>query len=191
MHDPLGFLPPRTPGIFGTPTGLKVSAPFCRVIGFIEPVRDSHIGFEVWLPPESGWNGNYLAVGNPAFEGAIKYAGLAGALEQGYATASTDTGHLDPGHRGGEQSTRDFLRLFMVPDMGMCPGMNPATFDVLSALRHWREQGVAPDQITVSHANDGLVYKTRPVCVYPRVAIYQGSGDSNEAASFRCGVPDW
>ena len=99
LNDPQGFLPPKTPGMFGTPAGLKVSAPFCRVIGYIEPVRDSHIEFEVWLPPASGWNGKYLAVGNPAFEGAIKYQGLAASLEQGYATASTDTGHQDPGHK--------------------------------------------------------------------------------------------
>ena len=99
INDPLGFIPPKTPGPFGTPAGLKVSLPFCRVTGYIEPVRESHIGFEVWLPPAGEWNGNYLAMGNPAFEGAIKYAGLARALEQGYATASTDTGHRDPGHR--------------------------------------------------------------------------------------------
>ena len=42
MDDPLGFLPPRTPGIFGTPPGLKVTVPFCRVTGYIEPVKNSH-----------------------------------------------------------------------------------------------------------------------------------------------------
>ena len=35
----------------------KVSIPFCRVIGVATPTADSHIGFEVWLPPASGWNG--------------------------------------------------------------------------------------------------------------------------------------
>ena len=62
-------------------------------------MRNSHIGFEVWLPPADKWNNRYFAVGNPAFEGAIKYQGLAGAIEKGYATASTDTGHQDPGHK--------------------------------------------------------------------------------------------
>jgi len=469
INDPIGFMPPKTPGPFGTPSGLKVTAPFCRVTGYIEPVQDSHIGFEVWLPPAEKWNGNYLAVGNPAFEGAIKYAGLARALEQGYATASTDTGHLDPGHRwamghrerlidwthravhettvvakriveafygrshgyaywdschnggrqglveaqrypedfdgivagdpayylthlqtgseylswvalkdgvkapafippakyavihraaldtcdaidgvkdgaiedpakcdfdpasiqcpgadvqscltteqvttarrlyrgatfadgspiypgfepgselgwgamiqgpepldinngffkfiafenpdwdyhtfdvdldtryidahlgpvinstkadlsafkahggklimymswgepwvpprgaidyyskvtaamGGEKNTADFLRLFMVPDMFMCPGMNPATFDALSAVQHWKEQGIAPDMINVSYTDGGRIYKTHPACPWPQAAIYKGSGDTNEAANFYCGVPDW
>jgi feruloyl esterase len=469
MNDPLGFLPPKTPGVFGTPPGLKVTAPFCRVIGFIEPVAGSHIGFEVWLPPSEKWNSRFLAVSNPAFEGAIKYAGLAGALERDYATASTDTGHQDPGHKwalgrpeklvdwvhramhettvvskhlidvfygrkprysyfdgchnggrqglveaqrypedfdgivagdpafhlshlqpgseyfswvalkdgveapafispdkyavlnraaldacdtldgvkdsaiedptrckfdpvsvqcpgpeqescltaaqvdtarriysgarfadgtqiysgfepgselywgamiagpeplfinndffkyiafedpewdfrsfdiekdtrriderlgpiinntnpdlkafknnggkllvyqdwnetwvpprtittyhnqvvetmGGEGKTRDFFRLFMVPDYGMCAGMFPDTFDALSALQKWREEGIAPDQIPASYRSGGQVYKTRPVCAYPEVAIYKGEGDINKAESFRCGKPTW
>jgi feruloyl esterase len=98
INDPGGFMLPQTPGMFGTPPGLKTTAQFCRVTGFIEPVRNSHIGFEVWLPPADKWNNRYFGVGNPAFEGAIKYQGLKKAVEEGYATASTDTGHQDPGH---------------------------------------------------------------------------------------------
>jgi feruloyl esterase len=469
MNDPMGFLPPRTPGMFGTPAGLKVPESFCRVTGFINPVSGSHIGFEVWLPPEENWNGRYFGVGNPAFEGAIKYQGLAGALAQGYATASTDTGHQDPGHKwamghperlvdwvhravhettvaaknliedfygrppdysyfdnchnggrqglvaaqlypgdfdgivagdpafhltrlqtgseylswvalkdgvnaasflppekypvlhraaldacdaldgvkdgaiedptrcdfdpasiqcqgpeqascltaaqvetarriyagarfadgtpiysgfepgsellwnamiagpeplfinndffryiafedpdwdyrtfdpeldtrdidkrlgpvinntnpdltafrdrggkliiyqswnetwvpprtiisyydeiietmGGEDQTRDFVRLFMVPNFGMCPALYPDTFDALGAVERWREEGAAPDQITVSYPDGAQAYRTRPVCAYPEVAIYKGSGDINDAGSFTCGKPTW
>jgi feruloyl esterase len=469
MNDPAGFKAPQTPGQFGTPPGLKVTVPFCRVTGFIEPVKNSHIGFEVWLPPAEKWNGKYLAVGNPAFEGAIKYQGLAGYITKGYATASTDTGHEDPGHKwamgqperlidwvhravhettvvatrlvqahygkpasfsywdschnggrqglaaaqlypedfdgivagdpaqylsrlqpgseylswvalkggkddpgyippakyatlnraaldacdtldgvrdgaiedptrckfdpvsiqcngpdtqacltapqvetarrlyagakfadgtqiysgfepgselrwgamiagpeplfinndffkyiafedpnwdwrtfnvdrdtrrteerlgktidtinpdlkafkarggkliiyqswnetwvppryiityyntvksamGGEKATKDFARLFIVPDHGMCPGMNAATFDALGAVQRWREQGITPDQIPANYSDRGKVYKQRPVCVYPKVAIYKGSGDINDAANFRCGDPTW
>jgi feruloyl esterase len=99
INDPQGFTLPQTPGIFGTPAGQKTTVPFCRVSGFIEPAQNSHIGFEVWLPPEDKWNNRYFGVGNPAFEGAIKYQGLKGAIEKGFATASTDTGHQDPGHK--------------------------------------------------------------------------------------------
>jgi feruloyl esterase len=90
---------------------------------------------------------------------------------------------------GGEQ--QDFFRLFMVPDMGMCPGMNPATFDALGAVQRWREQGIAPDQIIASYADRNKVYKTRPVCPYPQVGIHKGTGDTNDAANFRCGIPNW
>jgi feruloyl esterase len=469
MSDPTGFIAPKTPGMFGTPSGLTIMAPFCRVTGFIEPVRDSHIEFEVWMPPAEKWNSRYLAVGNPAFEGAIKYQGLARVLDKGYATSSTDTGHQDPGHKwamgqpqkvidwthravhettvvakhliqafygqkarysywdschnggrqglaeaqlypddfdgivagdpayhltrlqtgseylnwvalkdgvnapafippakypvlhraaldacdakdgvndgaiedptrcnfdpasiqcpgpdqlscltppqvetarriytgakfadgtpiysgfepgsellwnamiagpdplsinndffkyiafenpdwdfrtfdvdadtrkidarlgpiinttqtdlkafkarggkllmyqswnetwipprmaatyynsvaktmGGENQTKDFFRLFMVPDFGMCAGMFPGTFDALGAVQRWREEGIAPDQITTSYSTSGKVYKKRPVCPYPQTAIYKGSGDINDAANFRCGTPNW
>ena len=469
LDDPLGFLPPITPGVFGTPRDLKVSKPFCRVIGSIEPAPNSHIGFEVWLPPPEAWNSRYLMVGNPAFEGAIKYGSMAGPLANGYATASTDTGHQAPGHKwalghpemlvdwahrsthettvvarhlieafygkppsysyfdgchnggrqglaeaqrypedfdgilsadpafhlthlqpgseylswvalkngvespsfippskysmlnravldacdeldgvkddaiedptrchfdpisiqcpgpdrdscltqaqvetarrlyagakfadgtqiysgfepgsellwgamiegpdplfinndffkyiafedpewdwrtfdlevdtrrtdeklahiinstetdlsdfkaaggkliiyqswnetwvpprtitvyhddvqetmGGPSETRDFFRLFVVPDAPMCPGSNPAVFDIMGALQRWVEEGTAPDQVTMSYSDRGRVYKTHPVCVYPEVAIYKGEGDINDASSFTCGTPTW
>src|SRR5262249_5840101 len=73
---------------------------FCRVQGVMQPSRDSHIEFEVWLPA-SGWNGKYLGAGNGGFAGSISYAtapgsnvpGMANAVLAGYATSSTDTGH--------------------------------------------------------------------------------------------------
>jgi feruloyl esterase len=469
MNDPLGFLPPKTPGVFGTPAGIKVTAQFCRVVGYIEPVPKSHINFEVWLPPADKWNSRYYAVGNPAFEGAIKYQGLAKAIEKGYATASTDTGHDDPGHKwgmgqperlvdwvhravhettivaknlikeyygkpqsyaywdschnggrqglteaqlypedfdgivagdpayylthlqtgseylswvalkegkeaasyipqakyaalhqavldacdaldgvkdgaiedptrckfdpasiqckgadsnacltaaqvettrrlyagakfadgtqiysgfepgselqwnamiggpeplwinndffkyiafedpnwdfrsfdidkdtrridaklgpvlntlqtnlkafkarggkllmyqawnetwipprtattyynsvvkamGGLSQTADFFRLFVVPDFGMCAGMYTNTFDALGAVQQWVEKGVAPDQVKATYGDRGRTTKTRPVCPYPKAAIYKGSGDINSADNFTCGNPTW
>jgi len=98
ISTPPDYYPPRTSGAFGTPAGLKVSVPFCRVVGYIEPVRGSHIGFEVWMPPVDNWNQRFLATGNPGFIGSISYGGLARILEQGYVAASTDTGHTDPGY---------------------------------------------------------------------------------------------
>jgi feruloyl esterase len=92
---------------------------------------------------------------------------------------------------GGEKETKDFFRLFMVPDMGMCPGMNPAVFDALGALQRWREQGIEPDRIIASDSDGRKAYKTRPACPYPQVAIYKGSGDTNDAANFSCGNPTW
>ena len=467
---PPDFFPPRTGGAFGTPAGLKVTKPFCRVVGYVEAVRGSRIGFEVWLPEAASWNQRFLAVGNPGFIGSISYGGLARIMEEGYATASTDTGHVDAGydwatgnpervvdwghravhettvvakkliqayygksqdyaywnscHNGGNQglnevqrypedydgvvsgdpayyvtrlqsgseyiswialkdgveapayippakypvlhravldacdardgvkddmitdptrcdfdpaviqcpagdaascltaaqvdtarriyagakfadglpiysgfepgselgwgmmaagpaplgisngffrdmvigdaewdfrtfdveihtrmaaqklgsaldgkdpdlskfkqrggkliiyqswgetavpprtiidyyqqvnrtmggvgNTKDFLRLFMVPGMGMCPGFsNPEAFDALGVLQQWVEQGQAPDQIKSAYMNQGVTYRTRPVCSYPEAAIYKGVGSTDEADSFHCGTPTW
>jgi feruloyl esterase len=73
----------------------KIPVGFCRVVGFATPTGDSHIGFEVWLPLAQAWNGKFLAVGNPGFIGSIARGALAGNMQQGYATAATDTGHVD------------------------------------------------------------------------------------------------
>jgi feruloyl esterase len=469
VDDSQGFTLPDTPGMFGTPKGIKTMAQFCRIVGFIEPVKDSHINFEVWLPPVEKWNNRYFGIGNPAFEGAIKYQGLKDAIEKGYATASTDTGHQDPGHKwamgqperlidwthravhettvaakqfikayygkpqrysywdschnggrqglteaqlypgdfdgivagdpayylthlqagseylswvnlkagttapnyippekypalhraaltacdakdgvsdealedptrcdfdpisiqctesedkscltppqvetarriyagakfsdgtqiysgfepgselvwemmiggpeplvinngffkyiafenpdwdfrtfnldvdthkidkrlgpilnhtqtdlrafksrggklimyqdwnetwvpprtattyydgvvktmGGEDTTNSFFRLFMIPDYGMCAGMFPGTFDALGAVQKWVEEGIAPEQIGATYSKGDKITRTRPICHYPEVAIYKGSGNTNDAANFKCGKPAW
>jgi feruloyl esterase len=97
ISTPPVFEVPSTPGRFGTPPGLKVAVPFCRVVGFATPTTDSHIGFEVWLPIAANWNGKYIGIGNPGFIGSVSYGGLVREIARGSATASTDTGHLDVG----------------------------------------------------------------------------------------------
>ena len=80
-----------------TPPGAKpiLDIPgFCRVAGAIKPSSDSDIRFEVWLPA-SNWNGKFQGIGNGGYAGAIGFAGLASAVRNGYAAASTDTGHKD------------------------------------------------------------------------------------------------
>jgi len=90
---------------------------------------------------------------------------------------------------GGDlQRTQEFARLFMVPGMGHCAGgPGPTTFDPLSALEQWVEQGVAPATIPASHRNpDGSVTFTRPLCPYPQEARYRGHGSIDDAANFAC-----
>jgi feruloyl esterase len=65
---------------------------FCRVAATARPAEDSEIKFEVWMPV-AGWNGKFEGVGNGGWAGTISYGALAAALRQGYATASTNTGH--------------------------------------------------------------------------------------------------
>jgi feruloyl esterase len=78
-------------------------------------------------------------------------------------------------------------RLFMAPGMGHCSGgAGPNTFDMVTALEQWVEQGRAPDHIVASRVNQGAVDRTRPLCPYPQVASYKGSGSTDEAANFAC-----
>ena len=67
--------------------------PFCRVAATLKPSSDSDIKIEVWMPA-SGWNGKFQAVGNGGWAGVISYPAMANALRLGYATSSTDTGHV-------------------------------------------------------------------------------------------------
>lgn len=91
---------------------------------------------------------------------------------------------------GDEVRLRDSFRLFMVPGMGHCGGGDgPNTFDMLSALEQWVEQGKPPDRIVASRVADGKVVRTRPLCPYPQVAVHSGTGSTDDAASFACTAP--
>jgi feruloyl esterase len=80
-----------------------------------------------------------------------------------------------------------FYRLFMAPGMAHCSGgTGPNTFDMQAALEQWVERGVAPDQILATRAINGVVDRLRPLCSYPKKAVYNGQGDTNDAASFVC-----
>jgi feruloyl esterase len=65
--------------------------------------------------------------------------------------------------------------------------------DIMGALAQWVEKGVAPDKIIATKfKNDDRsqgVARTRPVCPYPQVAKYNGSGSIDDAANFVCANP--
>jgi feruloyl esterase len=84
----------------------------------------------------------------------------------------------------------DEYRLFMVPGMGHCGGGDgTSTFNMIGALEQWVEDGKAPDSIPASRVRNGVADRTRPLCPYPQVAAYRGSGSTDDAASFVCRVP--
>jgi feruloyl esterase len=91
---------------------------------------------------------------------------------------------------GGPSKTAASVRLFMAPGMGHCRGgTGPDTFDALAALERWVENGEPPDRINASHSTNGTVDRTRPLCPYPQVATYKGSGGIDDAANFVCKAP--
>jgi feruloyl esterase len=91
---------------------------------------------------------------------------------------------------GGADKVHNSYRLFMAPGMGHCGGgEGPNTFDMVTALEAWVERGQAPRQILASHATNGVVDRTRPLCPYPQTAVYKGSGSTDEAANFECRTP--
>ena len=85
--DPAGFVPTLTrPHAFPPINGLP---PFCEVSIVIAPA----INIEIWLPLPNVWNNRFRGVGGGGYAGTISWTALAAAVEGGYSTASTDTGH--------------------------------------------------------------------------------------------------
>src|SRR5436309_12313935 len=100
-----------------------------------------------------------------------------------------------------------FARLYMAPGMLHCGGgPGPDSFgengaadgsdaqhNMGLALEQWVEKGIAPSAIIATKKAGGdsgeSVKMTRPLCPYPQVAKYKGSGDSNDAGNFACTTP--
>ena len=76
-----------------SPAPAQILPAYCRVAATLKPTSDSNIKMEVWLPARTAWNGKFEAVGGGGWAGVISYAAMAAAVLEGYATASTDTGH--------------------------------------------------------------------------------------------------
>ncbi len=107
---------------------------------------------------------------------------------------------------GGLANTQKFARFFMLPNVGHCFATNPAlkapnVVDYVGALENWVEHGKAPEMVIASHAANvngkntnaplnvlppGDVDRTRPICAFPKMAAYKGSGNVDDAASFTC-----
>jgi feruloyl esterase len=90
---------------------------------------------------------------------------------------------------GAPSEVAKSYRLFMAPGMDHCGGGDgPNAFDALGALERWVERGRAPDSIIASHSIKGKINRTRPLCPYPQVAKYRGTGSADDAANFTCAL---
>ena len=83
----------------------------------------------------------------------------------------------------GAKQTGEFVRLYMVPGMQHCGGGSGCTsYDMQAPIEAWVEQGKAPAEVIASGHN-----RTHPLCPYPMVAKYKGTGSTDDAANFTCG----
>jgi feruloyl esterase len=93
-------------------------------------------------------------------------------------------------HALGVDAAAQSMRLFMAPGMDHCfGGDGPSVFDGVTALDQWVEQKRAPDRIVASHLTAGKPDRTRPLCAYPNVAVYTGTGSTDDEANFVCKAP--
>jgi hypothetical protein len=108
----------------------------------------------------------------------------------------------------GVEKVDAFARLYMIPGMEHCingPGASVfgqygtqtsagPKFGVFDSLENWVEKGSPLDNVTATKFEAGpdgamKVEFTRPLCAYPKIAKYSGSGDANDAANFACVAP--
>jgi feruloyl esterase len=147
---------------------------------------------------------SFMTPPNPSNLGALKNRGAKMLVYHGTSDpifSSDDTTAWYESLRaanGGDAS--NFARFFRVPGMNHCSG-GPATdqFDMLTPLVNWVEKGQAPDSVQASSRGSGnagganadlpaawSAARTRPLCAYPKVARYKGSGSVEDAANFSC-----
>ncbi|HEY5569263.1 MAG TPA: tannase/feruloyl esterase family alpha/beta hydrolase [Gammaproteobacteria bacterium] len=90
----------------------------------------------------------------------------------------------------GADTAADHVRLFLAPGVNHCQGGDgPSIVDYAAALDRWVESGTAPESIVASRPLDEGGTRTRPLCAYPEIARYKGTGDTDGAASFECTAP--
>jgi len=89
---------------------------------------------------------------------------------------------------GGAKKTSEFMRLFMAPGVTHCAGgAGPQPAGLMEALLAWVEEGRAPDRrLATRRDQTGAVTRSRPLCPYPLVARYRGTGSTDDAANFVC-----
>jgi feruloyl esterase len=90
--------------------------------------------------------------------------------------------------RMGGAKTADFARFFLAPGVWHCAGgPGPQPTGILEALLAWVEDGKAPETLLATRRDQaGAVTRSRPLCQYPLVARYKGSGSTDDAANFVC-----
>ena len=118
------------------------------------------------------------------------------------SVAASGHGKGEDDDDGFPRRAQSFIRLFMAPGMTHCaggPGLN--TFDTLTALERWVEEGRAPDKLIASHTAlafpDNVMSASpppgdfsRPLCPWPQVAHLTARGSKTDAGSFVCARSD-
>jgi len=141
---------------------------------------------------------------NPGNLAALRKRGAKMVLYHGVSDpifSAEDTRQwLERSGKAGANMDNDFARYFPIPGMNHCSG-GPAAdqFDLLTPLVLWVERGIAPQAVVASVRGAGNAgganaelprgwspARTRPLCAYPSVATYLGSGSIEEAQNFVC-----
>ncbi|WP_284617416.1 tannase/feruloyl esterase family alpha/beta hydrolase [Aquabacterium humicola] len=191
--------------------GFVFQVPPVNPAGFNPPQFSLTANIDALVQAINASNGTYtesamsfMTPPNPTALGTLKGRGAKLMVYHGVSDAIFSVNDTETWYRGLQSANSgnaaDFARFYRVPGMGHCSG-GPATdqFDMLASLVDWVENGRAPDQVTASARGAGnaggvnpevpagwAADRTRPLCPYPQVARYKGTGSLESAASFEC-----
>jgi hypothetical protein len=147
---------------------------------------------------------SFMTPPNPTELSALKNRGAKMLVYHGVSDQIFSVNDTEAWYKGVQAANKgdasNFARFFKVPGMGHCSG-GPAAdqFDMLDSLVKWVEQGNAPDKVVASVRGTGNLggvntdlpaawsaTRTRPLCAFPKVARYSGTGSLEAEASFSC-----
>jgi hypothetical protein len=155
---------------------------------------------------------NDLAFDRPTFNRVRQLAGLYDAIDPDLTAFRRSDGKLIMWHgwadqaipptgtvayyqaiqdrMGGLAATQQFARLYMFPGVLHCGGGTaPNSFDLLTPLLNWVEDGAAPSKVVATQRTGDTIMRTRPVFPYPLLARYTGTGSIDDANNFIAAKP--
>ena len=186
-------VPPSTAALTNGPAfslGLDIDTTWAQLFATDATYTESSMSF---MTPPNARNMNAVR------ERGAKIIAYHGVSDPIFSVADTERWYRGIDRSSGGRAD-DFARLYNVPGMGHCSG-GPAVdqFDPLTPLVAWVERGIEPGALTAQARGAGNVggtnadvpagwsaTRTRPLCPYPQVARYNGRGDVESAASWRC-----
>lgn len=201
--------------IFGTAPGMNLdsmfSAAFYSSFVFGDPTwKVSQLNFDRDIATSEAKVGAILNASNPDLNKFLGYGGKL-IVYHGWNDGSPPPRHsveyfdAVAAKMGGVTKTLKFYRLFLAPGMMHCgqgagpdefgntldfTPSNDATHNIFVALEDWVEKGRAPAQVVAKRHQDNVstnpIEMTRPLCPYPQQAKWNGRGDTNDVANWRC-----
>ncbi len=147
-----------------------------------------------YTPADRGRVEQALAVINSASPDLTRFVGRGGKLlmyhgwnDQQVPAMSSVSYYTRVLDKVGQQAAGKSIQLYMVPGMTHCQGGEGTdSFDKVAAMESWIATGRAPARIAASHMTNGRVDRTRPLCPYPQVARYKGTGSTDDEQNFTC-----
>jgi feruloyl esterase len=187
---------PAWPPLAGGPKPFGIVDSYFKYLVFNDPNWDfKTLNFDADIARSDKLNAAILNATDPNLKPFVAHAGKL-LLYHGWADTliaprnTINYFNSVVGAMGGADKAADSVRLFMAPGMGHCfGGEGPFSFDAVSAMESWVEHGNAPDQIIASHlVAPGKADRTRPLCPYPQVSQYKGTGSIDDAQNFTCTI---